>query len=197
MNFSGISYKKKNLSSKFPLIPLGMKHALETERLRLIPFELMDLDLLHKTFTNPFVREYLWDNEIISREKTREILLTNEQYFENNSWGLWKVIIKRDQEYAGFAGLWIFFEDSQPQLLYGLLPGQTGMGYATEASNAVIDYAFNDLKFNFVVASFDTPHMASRKVCEKLHMKEVEEKCMDGKWTTFYQIDKEKKHKAT
>ena len=168
-----------------------MKHALETERLKLIPFVAKDLDLLHQTFTNPFVREYLWDNETISLEQTREVLLTNERQFEINSWGLWKVKVKRDNAYAGFAGLWFFFRESQPQLLYGLLPDKTGLGYATEAAKAVINYAFNKLKFSCLLASFDTPHLASRKVCEKLNMKEVEEKIMNGRLTTFYQTDKE------
>lgn len=167
-----------------------MKTALETERLRLVPFQAKDLDLLHQTFTDPFVREYLWDNEIITIGQTKEVLLTNEQHFEINSWGLWKIIVKNDKAYAGFAGLWFFFEELQPQLLYGLLPDKTGMGYATEAAKAVIDYAFDELKFNHLTASFDTPHMASRKVCEKLNMREVEEKYMNGKLTSFYQIDK-------
>ncbi len=167
-----------------------MKPIFETERLRLIPFDANDLDLLHWTFTNPFVREYLWDNEIVSTELTKDILVINEQQFDHNNCGLWKIILKSDYTYAGFVGLWMFFNEGQPQLLYGLLPEQEGLGYATESSKIIIDYAFNKLKFDYLIAACDTPNVRSKKVCERLKMKMIEEKEMNGKMTTFYRLDK-------
>lgn len=154
----------------------GMKPLLETKRLQLIPLELKDLEWLHQAFTNEFVRKYLWDNVIIPREKTEEILLINQQYFETLSWGLWKIVTIKEKLCVGFVGLWFFFEEPQPQLLYGLLPEYTGRGYATEASGAVIDYTFDNLKFRYLVAACDTPHRASQKVCDRLGMIEVEKK---------------------
>lgn len=167
-----------------------MKHTLETERLRLIPFEAHEFDLLHQTFTHPFVREYLWDNEIIPAERTQEILRVNQQHFASERWGLWKILIKSDDTYAGFVGLWLFFGEPQPQLIYGLLPEKTGFGYATEASQAIINFAFQELNYDYLLAAFDTPHNRSRKVCERLQMHRVEEKEMNGRMTTFYRIDK-------
>lgn len=172
----------------FEFIP--MKHILETGRLRLIPFSTEDFDLLHRTFTDPFVREYLWDNEIISDEQTREILVINDQQFNSKGWGLWKIIIKSEQTYAGFVGLWIFFNEVQPQLLYGLIPDKTGWGYATESSRAIIEYAFHKLEFDYLIAACDSPHIHSKKVCERLNMKWVEEKEVKGRLTTFFRLDK-------
>jgi len=166
-----------------------MKSVLETGRLTLVPFA-KDLALLHDTFTNPFVREYLWDDETISPEQTSDILDTNLQAFDNESWGLWKILLKKDRAYVGFAGLWIFFEETQPQLLYGLLPESTGRGYATEAAAAVVDYAFDQLGFSYLTASFDTPHIASRRVCQNLDMEEMNTTRINGKLTTFYRIEK-------
>jgi ribosomal-protein-alanine N-acetyltransferase len=165
-----------------------MKPILYTERLTLEPFAIKDLALLHTTFTDPFVRKYLWDDEVISLEQTADILQTNSRHFENDHWGLWKIIVKADQGYAGFAGLWLFFDEHLPQLLYGLLPGKAKQGYATEAAQAVINYAFDHLTFPYLLASCDTPHAESKKVCERLHMQLVEEKNMNGKPTTFYRI---------
>jgi ribosomal-protein-alanine N-acetyltransferase len=167
-----------------------MKHILETPRLRLIPFDTMDFDLLHRTFTDPFVRRFLWDDEIVSAEQTREILMINEQHFNSKGWGLWKIIKKSDQAYAGFVGLWIFFDEGQPQLLYGLMPDKTGWGYATESSRAIIEYAFKKLDFKYLTAACDTPHNQSKKVCERLKMKMVEEREVNGKLTTFYRLEK-------
>ncbi|HMQ00265.1 MAG TPA: GNAT family N-acetyltransferase [Cyclobacteriaceae bacterium] len=167
-----------------------MKVILHTQRLLLIPFDMHDLALLHQTFTEPSVRKYLWDDEIISKAQVKEILERNAKYFETQAWGLWKVMMKEKNEYAGFAGLWMFFDEHQPQLLYGLLPEFSGKGYATEASQAVIEYAFEKLNFKYLSASYDTPHKASGKVCERLGMQWVEEKIVEGKSITFYRIKK-------
>lgn len=166
-----------------------MKPILETDRLKLIPFDTADLNLLYQTLTDPFVREYLMDDEIIAYEKANEFILTNEQSFISSGWGLWKLLLKKENIYAGFAGLWSFFGEEQPQLLYALLPAQIKKGYAVEASKAVIDYAFNTLKFKYLIAACDTPNVSSKKVCERLDMKETEEKEINGKKTTFYRID--------
>lgn len=161
-----------------------------TKRLKLTPFERNDLELLHHIFSDPFVRKYLWDDEIIQKELAQEILDTNHTHFEKSGWGLWKVFLKESREFIGFAGLWMFFEEQQPQLLYGLLPAFTGKGYATEASNAVIEYAFGTLGFHYLTASFDAGHLPSEKVCQRLGMKWVKEEMKGGKPTVFYRLDK-------
>lgn len=165
-----------------------MKPILETDRLNLIPFETADLQLLYQTLTDPFVRRYLMDDEIISYEKAQEFILINEQSFTKSRWGLWKLMLKEQVTYAGFAGLWCFFGEEQPQLLFALLPDQIKKGYANEASKAIIDYAFNKLLFKHIIAACDTPNTASKKVCEKLDMKQTEEKEINGHPTTFYQL---------
>jgi [ribosomal protein S5]-alanine N-acetyltransferase len=171
--------------------PVGvMKPMLETQRVTLIPFTLLDLTLLHKTFTDPFIRKYLWDDEIISLEQTKKILDLNENTFREQNWGLWKIITKEDDAYAGFAGLWKFFEEDQPQLLFGLLPMKTRSGYASESGSAIINYAFDVLSFKRLTASFDSDNSASEKVCRRLNMTKVEDREMNGRMTTFYKIER-------
>ena len=97
--------------------------------------------------------------------------------------------MKKEKIYAGFAGLWRFFGEEQPQVLYALLPNEIKKGYAAEASKAVINYAFNELNFKYITAACDTPNVASKKVCERLGMKEIEEKDINGKKTTFFKLD--------
>jgi len=164
---------------------------IETRRLRLVPFSIQDLETLHQTFTDPFVRKYVWDDEIISLNQTREVLEINENRFNTGRWGLWKVIVRNDKSYVGFVGLWMFFDEHQPQLLFGLMPDKTGMGYATEAAQAIINYSFNVLNFDFLIASLDMPNKASRKVCERLGMHHTKDEIMNAKPTSFYRIDRE------
>jgi RimJ/RimL family protein N-acetyltransferase len=42
--------------------------ALDTARLRLRPYRDSDLDALHRLWTDPDVRRYLWDDTIIDRQ---------------------------------------------------------------------------------------------------------------------------------
>ncbi|MEQ9438909.1 MAG: GNAT family N-acetyltransferase [Cyclobacteriaceae bacterium] len=167
-----------------------MNPILLTHRLRLTPFTLADQELMHQTFTDPFVRKFLWDDEVISEEQTREILEQNDHHFQNDHWGLWKISYKEEADYLGFAGLWSFFAEPQPQLLYGLLPSATRQGYATEASRMIITYAFEELGFSYLIASCDAPHTASRRVAERLGMHFVEERTEQGKPTAFFRLER-------
>lgn len=174
---------------KFSYFALTMKKIIETERLVLMPFEMNELELLHETFTHPFVRKFLWDDEVIPVDRTKEILMINEKHFERDGYGLWKVMLREDSTFTGFVGLWVFFEEAQPQLLYGLLPQYSGQGYATEASKAIIEYAFDELKFSYLDAACDAPHAESKNVCGRLNMKLLEEKEVNGKPTAFFRIE--------
>lgn len=166
-----------------------MKPVFETGRLKLVPFDTADINLLHQTLTDPFVRKYLMDDEVITFEKAAAFIGINERCFTDGGWGLWKIFVKAENVFAGIAGLWCFFGEQQPQLLYALLPDQTKQGYAIEASKAIIDYAFNGLQFKYLNASCDTPNAASREVCKKLNMKEAGEAEINSHMTTFYRLE--------
>ena len=169
---------------------LAKKFHLRSIRLDLIPFQKEDQELLHKIFTDPFVRKYLWDDQIISIDTVADILEQSQKYFSTDDFGLWKIVTLESNQIVGFTGLWYFFEESQPQLIYGLLPAFTKQGYAVEAAQLIIRYAFEDLGFTYLNAATDAPHIASQRVAERLGMYRLPEKMMDGKPTIFFQIDR-------
>ena len=49
---------------------------LETKRLLLSALTLADLDWFHQLNTNSFVRHYLWDDELISKDRAHDLLAT-------------------------------------------------------------------------------------------------------------------------
>lgn len=159
---------------------------LTTERLKLEPFQKADVAILHQIFTHPFVRKYLWDDEEITQVKSKSILDENELHFRQDGWGLWKILALTEHDLIGFTGLWPFFEETQPQLLYGLLPIFCGKGYATEASQAVIHYAFHHLKFNYIDAATDELNLMSIRVVERLGMLPLKRISEDANTTLFY-----------
>ncbi len=166
---------------------------LETQRLVLKPIVESDLNTLHQIFTDPYVRRYLCDGDIWPLERVAEMLEENEKLWAEKQFGLWFVETKSDREIIGFVCLWYFFGEAQPQLGYALLPKALKKGYATEAATKILEYCFDRLGFDWVVASCDAPNIESQKVAERLGMRQVEERIMNESpnfTTLFFRIDK-------
>ena len=161
---------------------------LETERLNLLPMSLEDHKFFHDTNIDGFVRKYLWDDDIISPDMSRDILKTIERHFKEDNWGLWKIVVKDTDLYIGYVGLWKFHEENQPQLLYATHREYAGIGYAFEATHRLICHVFESLEFPFLVASMDIENKKSIKLCERLGFSFVEQKNIDGKLTHYYKL---------
>ena len=145
-----------------------------------------DLVDFHACNTNPFVRSFLWDDQEIPLSTSQEILEEVERRFSDSKWGLWKISKIGENTYLGYVGLLAFFEEKQPQLLYALRPEHAGRGFATEAAAKIIEYAFVELGFSYLLASMDEENRKSVAVCTRLGMSFVEQLERDGKPTLFY-----------
>ena len=156
-----------------------------SDRLQLIPFNTNDVSKFHSLNTNSFIRKFMWDDEIISLDTAQEIIIQNKKYFEENQYGIWKIILLSTEETIGYTGLWYFFDEPQPQLIYALLEPYTGQGLATEAARLIIEYAFKSLNFSYLIAATDEPHLASQKVAERLGMNFLEKRIENEKPTIF------------
>ena len=162
---------------------------LTSVRVCLEPLGYSDEKWFHDLNMDHSVRRYLWDDVIIGADVVKKILLRNHQYFSRSRWGLWKISLINTNDYIGYAGLWPFFEENQPQLLYVLLPLFEGQGYATESAKIVIRYAFKMLDFGFITAAVDEPNVASARLCRRLGMHLDHERVIDGKRTLFFRLD--------
>ena len=143
--------------------------------------------MFHKLSIDPFIRKYLWDDERIPFSLAQEIIDKNNEYFEQRGFGLWKMEEKRGEEIIGYTGLWYFFQEDQPQLIYAILEKYSKKGLATEAAKKILDYAVEQLKFTYLVASTDEDNLESMKVAERIGMIRREKKIIDGKPTVFYE----------
>jgi ribosomal-protein-alanine N-acetyltransferase len=165
--------------------------SIETERCVLRPITLADLDDLHRLFTDPLVRRYLWDDVIIERERVRQLIRENLALFAETGAGLWSVSERLSATLIGFTGFWHFHEPPRLQLLYGLDPGHWGRGIATEASRAMLKYGFDQLALNRIEASTDGPNTASVRVMKRLGLSFSQRVELEGKETIFYAITRE------
>lgn len=165
--------------------------SIETPRLRMRPFEPGDADELHRVFTDPGVRRFLLDDQIVSREWVEDEITASMARFKAGSAGLFCMSSKDDETLIGFCGFRPFFEPPELQLLYGLLPAYWSKGLATEAARAMIEFGFEKLGFDRITASADDPNTASTRVLEKAGMVFDRRETINDLLTVFYSIGRE------
>ena len=155
---------------------------LRTARLRLVPVTADDVDVLHGIWTDPDVRRFLWDDEVIDRETAAEVVEANLRDWEERGYGLWLVHV--DEEPAGFVG----FRSAEegPELLFGFLARYWHRGYATEAAQEALRYLFES--YDFAWGATDPPNEASVRVMERLGMTFDRRGTLNGLDTVFYRI---------
>ncbi len=159
---------------------------LKTSRCALRPFEIDDLQALHELWTSPGVRKYLWDDEVIPLDLTRELLEQSIVKIDCGEYGLWGVYLEEQNMLAGFCGFWPFHEPPQVELLYGLDKAYWGQGLATEVAKAMIPLGRELFSLQKILASTDKPNQASIRVLERLGMKQVRFDEQSG--TCFFEL---------
>ena len=143
----------------------------ETARLRLRPFLPTDTDELHRLWTDPHVRRYLWDDLEISRDRAEAEITNSIESFNTRGFGFWAVFLEeKDSDLIGFCGLRVFGKPEEVEILYGIHPSHWGKGLATEASAAVLNFGFQMCRLPKIYAGADSPNKASIRVMEKLGM---------------------------
>lgn len=151
-------------------------HVLETTRIKLSPFTRDDAPSLHAHWTAPEVRQFLWDDKIISLELVDEVIEASINCFLDRGAGYWMIRLHEEPSpFAGFAGFrWIDDPRSGveiPEVLCSLDPEHWGKGLAVEALSAVIAHLFSDDSINAVYAGIDPPNLRSSRLVHRLGMK--------------------------
>lgn len=163
---------------------------IQTQRLVLRPLKRGDLDAIHTLWTAPGVRQYLWDDEIIPRDRTEEILQENERLFTEKYFGLWGGWSQDRERLIGFSGFWYFREPPELEILYGVADELWGRGYASEMAAAMVAYGFEELNFPKIIGSTDAPNVASSRVMEKLGFQLEKRETVEGLDTLFYGLSR-------
>ena len=149
-----------------------MELPLETERLRIRLFRLEDAERLHTVFGDPEVMARIQAGPSPSLEVTRQRLATIMEHQDKNGFSLWALIGKGSEVLIGVCGLILVeWRGPEVELAYEIGRGFWGKGYATEAAKACLKFGFENLKLSCIIALTDADHFASRRVIEKIGMK--------------------------
>lgn len=141
---------------------------LETRRLRLTPLCAGDADALHRLWTAPGVRRFLWGGRVIPAERTRELIAHSESLHAQSGAGLWGAHLRGEEALMGFAGYWHFHDPAELELIYGVAEEHWGRKLGSELARGMVRYGFEGLGFTEIRATTDAPNIASIRVLERL-----------------------------
>lgn len=147
---------------------------LETDRLILRAWEITDLDDFFEYASVEGVGEKAGWEHHKSKDKSLEIL---KMFMEEKK--VFAIVLKENQKAIGSIGIEELGEELDKdldnlvgrELGYVLNKDYWNKGIMTEAVSKVVDYCFNTLKLNFLMASYFNHNIASKKVLENLNFK--------------------------
>lgn len=145
---------------------------IRTERLVLRGWRDEDRDAFAALNADPEVMEHfvaLYDR--VRSDAEAEVMAAN---LVHDGWGQWAVTLPGDDRFLGFTGLDVvdFPASWTPATEIGwrFARHAWGHGYATEAAQAVLSYAFLELELDEVVSFTATTNLRSQRVMERLGM---------------------------
>ncbi|SER98555.1 GNAT family N-acetyltransferase [Salisediminibacterium halotolerans] len=150
-----------------------MQHAkkvIETDRLYLREFITADADSLAQVLSDPESMKYY--PEPFSYEKVERWIQQNIRSYEMNNHGLWAVILKENGRLIGDCGITLQEIDGKvlPEIGYHIIKDYWNNGYASEAAQACLEYAFTVLRLSSVYSYMQEKNIPSQKVAAKIGM---------------------------
>lgn len=141
---------------------------LETERLVLTRLSIDDAPELFQLRSDPQVMKFIAKSLMISIDEALAIIEKLNNNVEQNISLFWAIRLKGKKKMIGTSCLWnIQLHNHRAEIGYELLPEYHRMGFISEAVSAVINYAFNELKFHSLEAYINPDNTASIGVATK------------------------------
>jgi len=147
-----------------------MKALIETDRLWLREITLDDKAEMFRLHSNADVQEYTGEPLVESMEEMEQAIQTRVFDYEKYGYGRWATFLKNGNQFIGWAGLAYLPEFDEIDLGYRFLPKFWEMGFATEASHAILKYGFEKLELERIIAIAMKDNKASIRVMEKVGM---------------------------
>jgi [ribosomal protein S5]-alanine N-acetyltransferase len=157
-----------------------MNEIAATARLRLREFRRDDLDELAAMFGDP--EQMRFYPRPRSHDETSDWLARNEASYTEHGYGFWRIEELETSLFLGYCGIRPLELDGRPATEIGWHTKKTSWnrGIATEAAKAVRDLAFTRHSRSELVALVPPAHVASRRVAEKIGMRETNAALFDG-----------------
>lgn len=162
----------------------------ETSRLLLRAWRTSDFEIHAEMTADPEVMRYIGDGRAGGRTQSWPEIALHIGHWALRGYGQWALERKADGAFIGQAGLWN--PPGWPGLEVGwrLSRQAWGHGYATEAGQASIDWAWQNLDATQLISVIQPDNAPSIRVAERLGMRRLRETTLKGQDVVIFGIDR-------
>lgn len=147
-------------------VALIRRYFMETRRLGFANWEPNDLAVAKRIWRDPAITASLGAPKGFTEEACRARFAAAFEYDKKLEMSFWPLFQLRDNALVGGCGLRPV--DGHYELGFDLIPSARRKGYAREAADAVIHYAFDTMMLDHLVATPMSNNMPARRVLEML-----------------------------
>ena len=152
------------------------KPFLETERLIIRNWQADDWRLLRPMSLDPEVTRYIGHYQPWSEEETRQFVASRMADYEQYGRTMWPLILKETGAFIGYCGFLrrVYGEyEGEIEIGYALAKDAWGRGLAAEAGARILQYGFETLGFERIIASARPENDRSVRVMAKMGMRSI------------------------
>ncbi|WP_444997061.1 GNAT family N-acetyltransferase [Aliikangiella sp. IMCC44359] len=143
-----------------------------TDRLCLRELTIEDAPFILKLVNEPSWIENIGDKNVHDIEGAKSYLLQGPiKSYQENGFGLYLIELKKGHTPIGLCGLVKRKEFDSPDIGYALIPEFWGLGLASEAAKATLNYAKQKLNIERVLGLTSLGNAGSIKVLERIGLK--------------------------
>jgi ribosomal-protein-alanine N-acetyltransferase len=147
---------------------MAKSRGLTTERLHLRALVLADIAFVRKLILHEEVRRFLGGPVSIDQH---EAMISGYFVFEEGEMA-WLVETDNSRQPLGLISISRHRDGQDRELSYQFHPDAWGHGYAAEAARCVLNYALKDLQLKRLIAETQSANFASRRLLERVGMRE-------------------------
>lgn len=138
---------------------------LQTERLALKEINENHVEDILKIRSNEVINRFVKRNSPRNNYDALQFILTIKERTRNNQTFYWGISLKDHPNLIGTICLWNFSEDRKTaEVGYEMLPDYHGKGFMSEALQAAINYGFNELSLQEILAFTNRFNENSKKL---------------------------------
>lgn len=143
---------------------------LRTQRLTLRPFEGKDAEQLHRILGQEGILRYFPNPDPPPLERVERLIAHQLMHWDEHGLGWWALECLENPELIGWAGLQFLPESEETEVAYLLSRDYWGQGLATDAARVSLQFGFERVGLEVIIALTHPENRASQRVVEKLGM---------------------------
>lgn len=159
----------------------------QTERLLIRQLAADDFDAMYAVYSDMEAMRWVDDGQPISREECAQWIEITQKNYTTYGYGMSALVLRSSGAVIGFCGLVHPGGQADAEIKYALLRDYWNQGFASEATQGMIDYGARTFGLRKIIATIDPDNLASQRVMAKVGMGHVEtQQNEDGTFTELF-----------